>query len=124
MKEITAKYFSEQEFKRCSPACSLQNMDQEFMNKLDKVREMAKIPLVLNSAYRNVAWEKSKKRSGKGDHPQGKGVDIRCNTSENRFKILHAAIMVGFTRIGIGKTYIHLGDGDNLPSPVIWHYYD
>ena len=121
---ITAKYFSESEFNRCSPKCSLQDMDQGFMKKLDMVRERAGIPLVLNSAFRSVQWEKSKKRSGSGDHPQGKGVDIRCNTSANRYKILRAALEVGFTRIGIGKTYIHLGAGECLPTPVIWHYYD
>ena len=59
---ITSKYFSEKEFNRCTPSCSLQDMNQEFMNKLDQLRELAGIPLVMNSVIRSVQYEKSKKR--------------------------------------------------------------
>lgn len=124
MAKISAKYFSESEFRKCTPPCSLQDMNQAFMRKLDNARYQAGIPFVLNSAYRSPAYEKSKGRSGKGDHPQGRGVDIRCNTSQNRMKILRALLDNGFNRIGIGKTYIHAGDGENLPPDVVWHYYD
>ena len=31
---ITAKYFKEAEFKRCTPSCSLQDMDQKLMDTL------------------------------------------------------------------------------------------
>ena len=121
---ITAKFFTESEFRRCVPPCSLQDMDQQFMLQLDNARKQAGIPFVLNSAFRSVAYEKSKGRTGAGDHPQGKGVDIRCNTSSNRMKIVRALLDNGFTRIGIGKTYIHAGMGKDLPQNVIWHYYE
>ena len=32
---ITSKYFSEGEFSCCSPSCSLQDMEQTTMNRLD-----------------------------------------------------------------------------------------
>lgn len=121
---ITAKFFTESEFRHCVPPCSLQDMDQQFMIQLDNARKQAGIPFVLNSAFRSVAYEKSKGRSGAGDHPQHKGVDIRCNTSSNRMKIVRALLENGFTRIGIGKTYIHAGMGKDLPQNVIWHYYE
>lgn len=121
---ITSKYFKEAEFKKCSPSCSLQDMDQRFMCKLDKAREMAGIPFVVNSAFRPVAWEKSKGRSGTGAHTTGHAVDIRCNTSVNRMKIVFALLSVGFRRIGIGKTYVHVDDDETKPQNVIWHYYD
>ena len=124
MARITAKYFTEAEFRRCTPPCSLQDMDQQFMRKLDASREEAGIPYVLNSAYRSRAWELSKGRTGRGDHPQGKGVDIKCNTSVNRMKIVRALLDNGIRRIGIAKTYVHAGDGDDLPKDVIWDYYD
>ena len=100
-------------------------MDTEFMAVLDRVRERAGIPFVLNSAYRSPAYEKSKGRSGTGDHPQRCGVDVRCNTSANRLKIIRAAILEGVERIGIAKTYIHLGGAKDVGHPAgIWHYYD
>lgn len=121
---IVAKYFSESEFQKCDPPCSLQNMNQGFMNLLDRLRMVAGIPLVLNSAYRSQDYERRKGRSGNGDHPQGKGVDIRCNTSQNRHKILQAAYALGIPRIGVGKTYIHIGIGTGLPQQVTWDYYE
>ena len=120
---ITARYFAESEFKKCVPPCSLQDMDQMLMHRLDNARQMAGIPFVLNSAFRSVAYERSKGRAGTSSHTKGLAVDIRCNTDRNRWKILRALIDNGFTRIGIGKTYIHADiDKDKTPE-VIWHYY-
>lgn len=119
---ITSKYFSESEFNRCNPRCSLQDMDQEFMNKLDALREKAGIPLVLNSAFRTVAHEKARGRSGNSAHTTRNAVDIRCNTSINRFKILRAAFILGFTRIGGAKTFIHVDRSETLPQNVFWTY--
>ena len=78
-----SKYFSPSEFKKCVPSCSIEDMDGGFLALLDKVREKAGIPLVLNCAYRSREWDKSKGRSGNSAHTRGKAVDIRCNTSEN-----------------------------------------
>ena len=124
MARVTAKYFSEAEFRRCTPPCSLQDMDQQFIRQLDAARASAGIPFVLNSAYRSPAWELSKGRTGRGDHPQGRGVDIRCNTSANRMKIVRALLDNGFRRIGIANTYVHAGLGKDLPQDVMWDYYD
>ena len=120
---VTAKHFRESEFKACSPACSLQDMQQHTMEKLDAAREMAGIPFVLNSAYRSPAWDKSKGRSGTGAHTTGCAVDIRCNSSANRMKIVLACLAVGFRRIGIGKTYVHVDDDPTKPQNVMWDYY-
>lgn len=46
---ITSKYFKEEEFNRCSPSCSLQDMKQTTISKLDTAREIAGIPFVLTS---------------------------------------------------------------------------
>lgn len=120
---ITAKYFKESEFKKCTPPCSLQDMSQALMWRLDNVRASAGIPLVISSAFRSIAYEKSKGRAGTSAHTKGLAVDIRCNSDRNRWKIIKALIDNGFTRIGIGRTYIHADiDGDKTQE-VIWHYY-
>ena len=92
MAKITAKHFSESEFQRCTPPCSLQDMKQDFMNRLDTVRDVAGIPLVINCAYRSKQYDLSKGRSGNSAHTKGLAVDIRCTTSANAFKIVQAAI--------------------------------
>lgn len=119
-----ARYFVDKEFQRCTPPCSIEDMDDEFLYMLDSVRHEAGIPLVLNSAYRSPEYEKSKGRSGTGAHTYGLAVDIRCTSGVNRLKILQAAIKCGIKRIGIAKNYIHIDQGDRVGLPQnIWTYY-
>lgn len=122
--KIESRYFAEAEFQRCTPACSLQDMDRASMWIFDAVREAAGIPLVINCAYRSPEWDRSKGRSGNSAHCRGRAIDIRCTTSENRMKIIAAAVEVGVKRIGIGKNFIHLDTDDSLAQNVIWHYYE
>lgn len=120
----TPKYFTDAEFKRCTPSCSMADMDEGFLRLLDKVRERSGVPMLLTCAYRTPKWDKDRGRSGNGDHPQRCGVDVRCNSSDTRYKLIKAALEEGVPRIGVAKTYIHLGSGKNgLPQGVIWHYY-
>lgn len=99
-------------------------MKQDFMNRLDTVRDVTGIPLVITCAYRSREYDLAKGRSGNSAHTKGMAVDIRCTTSVNAFKIVQAALKVGFTRIGIGKTFIHLDSDTSLPQNVIWNYYE
>ena len=119
---ITSKYFSEQEFKRASPSCSLQDMNQSTMDRFDNAREIASIPFVFNSAFRSYKWERSKGRSGTGSHTLGRALDIRATTDRTRAKVLIALIKAGFTRIGVAKTYIHADDSPSHSQEVVWLY--
>ena len=119
---ITCKYFQDSEFRKCSPSCSLQDMDATFMATLDAIRSVAGIPLVLNSAYRSVAHEKKMGRAGTSSHCKGLAVDIRCNTLSNRNKIVRAAMACGIRRIGIAPTYIHLDMDADKTQDIIWIY--
>ena len=120
---ITAKFFKEAEFNRCTPSCSLQDMNQKFMNTLDAIRAQAGIPLKLSCAYRSVAWDKAKGRDGKSAHCKGMAADIVCNASNTRSKIIRAALALGVRRIGIGKNFIHIDTDASKAQDVIWHYY-
>ena len=119
---ITSKYFKEVEFERCSPPCSLQDMKQTTMSKLDTAREIAGIPLVLTSAYRSPEHDKSKGRSGTGAHTLGRAIDIRCNTSRNRFLVVNALLKAGIKRIGIAKNFVHADDSEVHDQEVVWLY--
>ena len=119
-----SKYFAASEFRRCTPSCSIKQMDADFLALLDRVRERAGIPLVLNSAFRSREYERQMGRTGTSAHCNGKAVDIRCNTSSNRLKIVRAAIGWGITRIGIGKNFVHIDNDPTLPQGVIWTYYE
>lgn len=120
----TSKYFAPAEFKRCTPSCTIDQMDQRFLDTLDALRAQAGIPLVLNCAYRSVAHEEVRGRSGNSAHTKGLAADIRCNSSATRWKIVTAALALGIRRIGIGKSYVHVDIDGALPQDVVWHYYD
>lgn len=117
------KYFSEKEFNRCSPSCSMSDMDSNFLSVLDKVREDAGIPLIIICAYRSVEWDKKKGRSGNSAHTKGKAVDIKCPDSATVYKVVKSALKNNIKRIGIGSGYVHIDTDDTLPQGVIWNYY-
>lgn len=119
-----SKYFKDVEFVKANPSCRIEQMDEAFLALMDRVRELAGIPLVVNSAYRSKSWEMMHGRNGTSAHCKGRALDLRCNTSQNRFKIVTAAITAGVKRIGIGKAFIHLDNDASLPQRVIWDYYD
>ena len=98
------------------------NMNQEFLDKLDQARELANIPFKINSAYRSP--EHNAKIGGKpnSSHLRGLAVDISVKDSRSRFIILEALISVGFNRIGIADTFIHVDDDKEKSEKVIWTY--
>ena len=119
---ITARHFVESEFRRCTPACSLQDMRQSTMDRLDAARDFAGIPFVLTSAYRSSAWDKEKGRTGAGAHTRGRAVDIKCTSNANRMKVVTALLAAGFPRIGIADTFVHADDDESLTREIIWLY--
>ena len=119
---MTLTNFSERDFQRANPPCHIDDMDKDFLLKLQACRTLADIPFVITSAYRTKAHEISKGRSGKSAHTERCAVDIACTDSTSRFTILNAAIRCGFKRIGIHKTFIHLDSSNNLPQGVTWLY--
>ena len=119
---ITSRYFLESEFQRCSPACSLQDMKQSTMTKLDSARDIAGIPLVMTCAFRSSAWDRAKGRTGTGAHTTGYAVDIKCLSDATRWRVVNALIAVGFRRIGVAKTFIHADNSPNHAQEVVWLY--
>lgn len=107
-----SKYFKEIEY----------NMNVNFLAKLDEAREIAEIPFIINSAYRTK--EHNKKVGGKpnSSHLRGLAVDIKATDSRTRFLVLQALISVGFNRIGIAKTFIHVDDDESKSKEVAWLY--
>ena len=116
------RWFRPSEFLLCVPSCYIEQMDPDFLKRLDEAREIAGFPFVLNSAYRSKEYEIQKKgRSGTSSHTKGVAVDISCLTGPYRLRMVLALIQAGFRRIGIAKTFIHV-DSDPDKDPSIWIY--
>ncbi len=92
-------------------------MDTVLLLGLDEVRREAGVPIYISSDYRP---------GDSGAHGEGKAVDIVDDlthdaiTSAWRFKIVRAAFLKGFTRIGVYDAHVHLDVSYLLPQGQLW----
>lgn len=98
-----------------------ENMDANFLHKLDKARSIANMPFIINSAYRSPEHPLSIKNPS-SSHIKGLAVDIKCTDSRTRFIIVDALIKAGFNRIGIADSFIHVDLDLDKSNKVIWTY--
>lgn len=97
-------------------------MDLAFVHKLEKLREAVKFPLIIHSGYRTAEHNARVGGVEGSAHMTGHAADIRVRSSSERFTILEAALRMGFTRIGIGRGFIHIDDSLTHPQRVVWIY--
>lgn len=118
---MTKNYFTkEEESCRC---CGCGGLVPDFREKLNKAREMAGVPFILTSAFRCEKHNREVGGAENSAHLAGLAVDIKCTDAWTRFKVIHALLSVGFQRIGIGRTFVHVDDDLTKPQGLIWDYY-
>jgi uncharacterized protein YcbK (DUF882 family) len=125
LRNMTIKHFTLSEFDSPDEIGSGDNMCLSFLSKLDQAREVAGIPFKVNSGYRTPAHNTKVGGVKSSSHMNipCNAVDIHVKGSVERYKILEAAIIVGFNRIGIGKNFIHLDTDESKSQEIVWHYY-
>jgi uncharacterized protein YcbK (DUF882 family) len=119
------KYFKQSEFDSPDLPGSGINMKPEFLEKLDKAREIAGVPFKINSGFRTAA--KNKLEGGKPDssHLTGYAADVdlpNSGGSRLRFVIVAALIEAGFNRLGIANGFIHVDNDPTKDKDCIWLY--
>lgn len=114
------KYFKPEEFS-CRCGCGKKNMDVAFIDRLDKAREFADVPFVINSGMRCPAHNAAV-GSTSMNHVSGRAADIKATDGPSRGKILKGLYLAGFKRIGISfaKGFIHADNSDSVES--CWDY--
>ena len=120
------KYFNRGEFE-CSHTHTCE-MDQDFIDKLNKLREEFGKPLTINSGYRSPEHPIEYVKQSPGAHASGKACDISVSRAD-ALKLLELALKLGFTGYGLNQKgssrYIHLDTLENSkerPRPSIWTY--
>ena len=116
------KYFKIEEFDSPDSPGSGNNMHPDFLALLDRIREDAGIPFRINSGYRTTEHNREVGGKDNSAHVKGFAVDIFAMTSRDKFIIVSTAMRHGVTRIGIGKTFVHIDTDPSLPKSVIWTY--
>lgn len=117
------KYFKDSEF-RCPCGCgrSIKDMQEEILIELDRIREKIRIPIIITSSIRCSKHNKEVGGSPTSSHLLGCAVDISCNNNVDRMKLITALLTSSFTRIGIGKTFIHADCDHRKTEYVMWIY--
>ena len=106
----------------CNCGCGLMNMQVRTMDRLERARVVAGIPFGINSGSRCPIHNKIEGGKDTSSHLEGYAVDIAITSSRARAEILIALLSVGFTRLGIGRNFIHADDDPNKPPKVVWLY--
>jgi uncharacterized protein YcbK (DUF882 family) len=115
------KHFSPEEF-QCSH-CGVEQMDEDFMLRLDLVRDTCGFPIIITSGYRCPKHPiEAAKPGGPGPHSTGKAADL--GISFHRARALLTMVTQNFNGLGIKQhgdsagRFIHV----DLLEPRLWTY--
>ena len=112
------KYFSMEEFD-CQETGENQ-MSEEFIHKLDELREKCGFAFKITSGYRSTDHSLEAKKARPGRHTEGIAADIAVSNGFERMNIVHEALKMGFSGIGVAKSFVHVDV--RTDTPVMWVY--
>ena len=113
------KFFELSEFD-CSETGD-NEMAPEFLEKLDQLREACGFPFRITSGFRAPSHSAEKdKPNGPGTHSRGIAADIAVSNGEQRMVLISTALSMGFSGIGVAKTFVHVDI--RKTTPVLWLY--
>ena len=106
----------------CKCGCGLNNFSPILLNHINLIRKKLGRALIVKSACRCFTHNQAEGGTITSDHLSGEGVDLRAIQSHTRFIILDYAFELEYKRIGLAKTFIHLGINKSNPQEVFWMY--
>jgi hypothetical protein len=107
-------------------ACDAPPPSALLLANLDQLRDRRGAPVTVDSGPRCAFWNLHE--GGTVDPPSGhldgSEVDVACETSGERDQLLEAVYAAPrlFLRVGIGRTFLHLGTSPRLAQRVAWLY--
>ena len=120
------KYFTEAEL-ACSH-CNKQGINEQFMLKIESLREQLGFPFIVTSGYRCEQHPIEARKTAAGAHTTGRAIDIAVS-GESAYRLISGAFRAGFTGVGVNQKgrsrFIHLDDIENSttrPRPWVWSY--
>ncbi len=120
-----SEHFQDSEFYcKCSrPQCSGKRAPHpELLQRLERIRQLYRKPLVILSGVRCVEQNAAVGGVKDSEHLTGEAADIACTESAARMALVKFALLADVRRIGIGKTFLHLGISPSHVQDVCWLY--
>jgi len=93
---------------------------EDFVHELDKLREACGFSFRITSGYRSKEHSIEKRKTSPGTHAQGIAADIAVSGGAQRMLLVQKALELGFTGVGVAKTFIHVDIRET--TPVLWCY--
>jgi uncharacterized protein YcbK (DUF882 family) len=115
---VSFKFFKRDEFK-CSETGNNEIQD-EFIHALDQLRESCGFPFAITSGYRDPSHSVEAKKEKAGQHTLGIAADIAVSGGSQRFIIVSKALELGFSGIGVARTFVHVDT--RTTQPMLWCY--
>lgn len=101
------------------------NIHPDLMMILKDLELHMGFDLQINSGYRDPEHNKEVGGVEGSEHTKdpAEGVDVLCQRSVTRYKMLQWLFLNRVRRIGIGNTFLHIGIAVDLPQNMCWDYY-
>ena len=121
---IELRYFELSEFDSPDAPGSGRNMHEHTLLKLDQARHLFGAPMRITSGYRTPEHNRKVGGVENSAHTRGYAADISTAGMRERdvVRLIACLTKVGFDRIGRGKTFVHVDDDPEKPSPAYWDY--
>lgn len=116
-----SKDFSRSEF-ACKCGCGFADVSPLLVHRLQDVRDILGESLVITSGCRCEKHNKESGGTNPSAHTRGEAVDVQATKSSLRFELVLYGLSF-FSRVGIGKDFIHFDVSKTLPQNVMWTYY-
>jgi len=97
----------------CKCGCGIAHVSQSLIDRLNTVRILTEQPIILNSVCRCLEHNKNVGGSSTSSHistddKESCAADIKCSDPVYRYHLLKALFHVGFKRVLVYKTFIHV----------------
>ena len=116
------KYFTYTEFDSPDEVGSGKKMHPDILEMLDQARDKYDKPIKITSGYRTEKHNDKVGGTPNSIHLKGLAADIACASSVDRYHLINCLLDVGFKRIGIANTFIHVDIDTEKANEVIWTY--
>jgi len=92
-------------------------VEHELVLKLEELRKLIGLPIIINSGYRSLEYNRSIGSDDTSQHILGRAVDIqKFYLDDDAFELI--AKLVGFKGIGIYDNFYHLDIREKLINTV------
>ena len=120
---MLTRNFSQSELE-CHCGCGLSSMNENFMEKLQELREKCNFPFKVTSGMRCKKWNEKSGGHKNSSHMKGLACDISADGLRARL-LIQKALEMGFEGVGIsqgGSKFVHIDMKPRENGKAVWTY--